>query len=89
MGKLVGQVSEIEKNDMIDICEVKVALDNLEKIVEKDEATLLKQITHERNIADERYNAWWDSIRENYDFEGDERGHWQLDFQTGEVFLVV
>lgn len=38
---------------------------------------------------EKKYNAWWDSIRENYDFEGDEQGHWRLDFQTGEVFLVV
>ncbi len=89
MGKLVGHVSENEKNDMIDICEVKVALDNLEKIVGKDETDLLEQITRERDIANEKYNAWWDRIRENYDFEGDEQGHWQLDFQTGEVFLVV
>ena len=50
MEKLVGQVSENEKNDMIDICEVKVALDNLEKIVGKDEAELLEQITRERDI---------------------------------------
>ena len=67
MEKLVGQVSENEKNDMIDICEVKVALDNLEKIVGKDEAELLEQITRERDITNEKYNAWWDSIRENYD----------------------
>ena len=55
----------------------------------KDEAELLEQITRERDITNEKYNAWWDSIRENYDFEGDEQGHWRLDFQTGEVFLVV
>lgn len=53
MEKLVGQVSENEKNDMIDICEVKVALDNLEKIVGKDEAELLEQITRERDITNE------------------------------------
>ena len=89
MEKLVGQVSENEKNDMIDICEVKVALDNLEKIVGKDEAELLEQITRERDLTNEKYIAWWDRIRENYDFEGDEQVHWRLDFQTGEVFLVV
>ncbi len=89
MEKLVGQVSEIEKNDMIDICEAKVALDNLQKIVGKDEADVYEQIIHEREIVNEKYNAWWDGIRENYNFEGDEQGHWQLDFQTGEVFLVV
>lgn len=89
MEKIVGKVTEKEKTDMIDICEVKVALDNLEKIIEKDQTTLVESISEERSIANDRYNTWWDNIRENYHFEGDEKGYWRLDFQTGEILLVT
>lgn len=89
MEKIVGQVTEEEKNNMIDICEKKVALDNLERITAKDKQSLIEDIKKERNIANIQYDTWWDNIRENYDFEGDEKGYWQLDFRTGEVLLVT
>lgn len=89
MEKIVGNVDKSEKNEIIDICEKKMSLDNLVLITkDQDEKLYNKAIDALKDVKQE-YDSWWSRMEEKYNFEGDENGHWEVNFQTGQVILVV
>ena len=89
MEKIVGNVGKREKNEIIDICEKKMSLDNLVLITkDQDEKLYNKAIDALKDVKQE-YDGWWSRMVEKYKFEGDENGHWELNFQTGQVILVI
>jgi len=89
MEKIVGNVDKREKNEIIDICEKKMSLDNLVLITkDQDEKLYNKAIDALKDVKQE-YDGWWSRIVEKYNFEGDENGHWEVNFQTGQVILVI
>jgi len=89
MEKIVGNVGKREKNEIIDICEKKMSLDNLVLITkDQDEKLYNKAIDALKDVKQE-YDDWWSRMVEKYNFEGDENGHWEVNFQTGQVILVI
>lgn len=89
MEKIVGNVDKREKNEIIDICEKKMSLDNLVLITkDQDEKLYNKAIDALKDVKQE-YDGWWSRMVEKYNFEGDENGHWEVNFQTGQVILVI
>lgn len=89
MEKIVGNVGKREKNEIIDICEKKMLLDNLVLITkDQDEKLYNKAIDALKDVKQE-YDGWWSRMVEKYNFEGDENGHWEVNFQTGQVILVI
>lgn len=89
MEKIVGNVGKREKNEIIDICEKKMSLDNLVLITkDQDEKLYNKEIDALKDVKQE-YDGWWSRMVEKYNFEGDENGHWEVNFQTGQVILVI
>lgn len=89
MEKIVGNVGKREKNEIIDTCEKKMSLDNLVLITkDQDEKLYNKAIDALKDVKQE-YDGWWSRMVEKYNFEGDENGHWEVNFQTGQVILVI
>ena len=89
MEKIVGNVGKREKNEIIDICEKKMSLDNLVLITkDQDEKLYNKAIDALKDVKQE-YDGWWSRMVEKYNFDGDENGHWEVNFQTGQVILVI
>lgn len=89
MEKIVGNVGKREKNEIIDICDKKMSLDNLVLITkDQDEKLYNKAIDALKDVKQE-YDGWWSRMVEKYNFEGDENGHWEVNFQTGQVILVI
>ena len=89
MEKIVGNVGKREKNEIIDICEKKMSLDNLVLITkDQDEKLYNKAIDALKDVKQE-YDGWWSRMVEKYNFVGDENGHWEVNFQTGKVILVI
>ena len=89
MEKIVGNVGKREKNEIIDICEKKMSLDNLVLITkDQDEKLYNKAIDALKDVKQE-YDGCWSRMVEKYNFEGDENGHWEVNFQTGQVILVI
>ena len=89
MEKIVGNVGKREKNEIIDICEKKMSLDNLVLITkDQDEKLYNKAIDALKDVKQE-YDGWWSRMVEKYNFEGDENGHWEVNFQTDQVILVI
>lgn len=88
MPKYVGTVSELDKDRMIDLYEQRIALENLREVIKKTDKLATKLIKNYDEVSN-NYNNWWVEMKEKYDLESDDNGQWQLDFSTGNVYLVV
>lgn len=89
MEKIVGNVGKREKNEIIDICEKKMSLDNLVLITKDQDEKLYNKAIDDLKDVKQEYDGWWSRMVEKYNFEGDENGHWEVNFQTGQVILVI
>jgi len=36
-----------------------------------------------------KFQNWWDRMAAKYQWKGTENGHWEIDFNTNEIYLIV
>ena len=87
MKKIVGKVTEQEKNEILALFERRNGLNELAKIVNGDD------VMYERLIADmgatgTKFQKWWDSMAVRYQWESTEKGYWEIDFNTCDIYLI-
>ena len=87
MKKLVGQVTEEEKNEILSLFERRNGLSELAKIVKNDDTIYEKMVTDMGTTAT-KFQKWWDNAAAKYQWEGSENGHWEINFETNEIYLV-
>lgn len=86
--KIVGRVTEEEKNEIEALFERKNGLNELAKILKPNDIELYEMLVKDMGATNIKFQAWWDNMAKKYNWEGDENGSWQIDFITGEIFLV-
>jgi len=89
MKKLVGQVSEEEKNEIQTLFERKNGLTELSKILTADNIALYEKLVKDMGETNTRFQKWWDEMSAKYTWENSSNGNWEINFQTNEIFLVV
>ena len=89
MKKLVGQVSEEEKNDIQALFERKNGLAELSKILTVDNTALYEKLVKDMGETNTRFQKWWDDMSAKYSWESHANGNWEINFQTNEIFLVI
>jgi len=89
MKKLVGQVTEGEKNEIQTLFERKNGLAELSKILTADNETLYEKLVKDMGETNVRFQKWWDEMGVKYSWESRPDGNWEINFQTNEIFLVV
>ena len=89
MKKLVGQVSEEEKNEIQTLFERKNGLAELSKILTADNDVLYEKLVKDMGETNVRFQKWWDDMGTKYKWESHPDGNWEINFQTNEIFLVV
>jgi CXXX repeat modification system protein len=87
MKKLVGQVTEEEKKAILELFERRNGLTELVKIVGNDN-TLYEKIVADMGATSVKFQSWWDRMSTKYQWESIENGHWEINFDTCEIFLV-
>ena len=35
-----------------------------------------------------KFQQWWDSMSQKYDWESTDGGNWEIDFETCDIYLV-
>lgn len=88
MKKLIGQVSLEEKNEIQKLFERRNGLNELAKIVTVDNAELYERLVRDLGETSTEFQSWWDRMAAKYQWEGEEDGHWEINFETCEIFLV-
>jgi CXXX repeat modification system protein len=87
MKKLVGQVSSEEKNEILALFERRNGLTELVKIAGNDNA-LYEKMVADMGATSVKFQSWWDKMAAKYQWESVEDGHWEINFDTCEIFLV-
>jgi CXXX repeat modification system protein len=88
MKKIVGKVTEEEKNEIQTLFERKNGLIELSKILTADNESLYEKLVKDIGETGTRFQQWWDRTGANYQWESHPQGHWEIDFNTNEIYLV-
>lgn len=92
MREMVGCVTKEEKERIESLYLRKNALRELLLTVkrasedEKDE--LYEKIVRDMGQTQMKFEAWWKEMREKYQWKSSDSGHWEINFETCEVYLA-
>lgn len=87
--KKVGQVTPEERNEIQALFEHRNGLNELAKILTADNAELYEKLVKDLGETGTKFQRWWDTMAEKYQWESVEGGNWQINFETCEIFLIT
>ncbi|WP_289395585.1 CXXX repeat peptide modification system protein [uncultured Phocaeicola sp.] len=89
MKKAIGKVTEQERNEIQALFERRNGLNELAKILTSDNAELYERLVKDMGETGTKFQNWWDSMAQKYQWESAEGGHWEINFDTCEIVLVT
>ncbi|OKY85973.1 MAG: cytoplasmic protein [Bacteroidales bacterium 52_46] len=89
MKKAIGKVTEQERNEIQALFERRNGLNELAKILTADNAELYERLVKDMGETGTKFQNWWDSMAQKYQWESAEGGHWEINFDTCEIVLVT
>lgn len=87
--KVVGSVTEEEKNAIQRLFERRNGLNELAKILSADNDELYERLVKDLGETGTKFQQWWDEMATKYQWEAAENGIWEINFQTNEIVLVT
>lgn len=87
MKKLVGIVAKEERDELKDLFERKNGLLELINSI-NDSLPIYDKIVMDLGKTSTKMQNWWSKYADFYKWEQAENGHWEIDFETCENFLV-
>lgn len=86
MAKVIGKVSELERDTIKALFERKNGLIELTKIL-TPESPLYEKIVKDMGETSTKFQQWWDDMGEKYAWESVPNGRWSINFDTCEIML--
>lgn len=87
--KVIGHVTEQEKNVIQKLHERRNGLNELAKILPAENIELYERIVKDMGETTTKFQQWWDEMSTKYKWESAEKGNWEINFQTNEIILVT
>lgn len=87
--KLVGQVTVEEKNEIQTLFERRNGLNELAQILTAENEALYEKLIKDLGETGTKFQQWWDTMAEKYQWESAEDGNWEINFETCEIYLVT
>lgn len=87
--KVVGQATVEEKNEIQALFERRNGLNELAKIVTADNSELYERLVKDMGETGTKFQNWWDRMAGKYQWESEENGNWEINFETNEIILVT
>ena len=87
--KLVGQVTPEEKDEIHRLFERRNGLNELAMILTPDKEELYEKLVKDMGETGVRFQQWWNTTSQKYNWEMTENGNWEINFETCEIFLVT
>ena len=85
--KVVGTVTLEQRDQIQGLFERRNSLKELFMIVPPDNAALYERVVADMAETQKRFDQWWADCAKEYQWEGSEKGNWEIDFQSCEIFL--
>jgi CXXX repeat modification system protein len=89
MKKLVGEVTPEEKTEILTLFERKNGLAELSKIIDANNTVLYEKLVKDIGETSVKFQQWWSDSSSKYGWESSPDGHWEIDFNTNEIFLLT
>lgn len=86
---LIGQVTIDEKNEIQTLFERRNGLRELAKILTADNGELYEKLINDLGETNFKFQNWWNTMSEKYQWERVENGHWEIDFETCYIYLTI
>lgn len=87
MKKIIGSVTEKERDEILALYERRNGLNELAKILTPDNEDLYERLVKDMGETGTKFQSWWDRMAEKYSWEGADGGHWEINFDTCEITL--
>lgn len=89
MNKSIGKVSETERDEIQTLFERRNGLNELAKILTPDNNELYERLVKDMGETGSKFQNWWDRMSQKYGWESVENGHWEINFDTCDIILVI
>lgn len=89
MKKVIGRVTVEERDEIQALFERRNGLNELAKILTADNAELYERLIKDMGETGTKFQNWWDMMSKMYEWETNDNGHWEIDFDSCEISLVV
>lgn len=86
--KVVGRVTDEEKNEIMHLFERRNGLNELAKILSPDNEELYEKLVKDLGETSTKFHQWWDRMVAKYQWESVSNGTWEINFDTNEIILV-
>jgi CXXX repeat modification system protein len=83
----VGKVTETERDEIKILFERKNGLVELFKSIQDSSHPLYDRIVQDMGATATRFQKWWDEKSKQYKWKGAEGHHWEINFETCEIFM--
>lgn len=87
--ELIGQVTADEKNEIQTLFERRNGLNELAKILTVDNNELYEKLVKDLGETDAKFQNWWKTMSDKYQWESVEGGNWEIDFETCNIYLIT
>ena len=78
-----------EKNEIQMLFERRNGLNELAKILSADNSDLYEKLVKDMGETGSKFQNWWDTMAQKYQWESAENGNWEINFETCKIFLVT
>lgn len=89
MNKEVGRVTEIERDEIQALFERRNGLNELAKVLTPENIELYEKLVRDLGKTSNDFQNWWSRMAEKYSWESNENGHWEIDFNTCIIYLII
>ena len=89
MKKTVGRVTPEERSEIQKLFERKNGLAELAKIVDASNGELYEKLVKDMGETGTKFQQWWDTMAQKYQWESATNGNWEINFETCEINLVT
>ncbi len=89
MKKTIATVSEQERDEIQALFERRNGLNELARILTPENDELYERLVKDMGATNTRFEEWWNSMSEKYSWESAENGHWEIDFNNCNIYLVT
>ena len=86
--KMVGQVTEFEKDEILRLFERKNGLKELFQTIDSGNESLYNKIVEDMGATAVEFQKWWDEKAAKYEWENVQGASWEIDFNTCAIYLV-
>ncbi len=83
----VGKVTEAERDEIKRLFERRNGLVELLKTIQSPDHPLYERLVQDMGETATRFQKWWDERSRQYQWKGQAGGHWEIDFDTCEIYL--